>query len=298
MNQVKDPQTHVVTRVEKLEPLSLRKTWMNDLAQAVAFLESLNLAHGDLRPDNVLIDGDRLKLSDFDCTAQVGTTYEACIPPYGRILNDNESDQGPRGSAGSLGPRTEQFALGSLYYLMNYGFAVYGDRCLTPDKPTEHGPEVVTLLQNMKFPKLDCDPEIDDIIDKCWHNRYATVAELAARTEELLAKDAANGEKTNPESTANNGWWTMLKGRIVDGLRWSLGSWRSLIRRGGSKEPIEVIARKDGRRDSAEQDSLLEKFSSRKAFCEDLVERGLLDLLSSDEPERLGFEFDWYRHHQ
>lgn len=40
----------VVTKVEKLEPLPLRKEWMNDLAQAVAFLESLNLAHGDLRP--------------------------------------------------------------------------------------------------------------------------------------------------------------------------------------------------------------------------------------------------------
>lgn len=65
---------------------------MNDLAQAVAFLESLNFAHGDLRPDNVLVDGDRLKLADFDCTAPIGTDFEACIPPYGRILNSSESD--------------------------------------------------------------------------------------------------------------------------------------------------------------------------------------------------------------
>jgi hypothetical protein len=33
-------------KMKKLEPLPLRKEWMNDLAQAVAFLESLNLAHG------------------------------------------------------------------------------------------------------------------------------------------------------------------------------------------------------------------------------------------------------------
>lgn len=37
---------------------------MNDLAQAVAFLQSLNLAHGDLRPENVLLDGDKLKVTD------------------------------------------------------------------------------------------------------------------------------------------------------------------------------------------------------------------------------------------
>jgi serine/threonine protein kinase len=162
----------IVTKVEKLEPLPLRKEWMNDLAQAVAFLESLNLAHGDLRPENVLLDRDRLKLSDFDCTAEIGTDFESCMAPYGRILNTNETDQGRRGTSGFLGPRTEQFALGSLYYLINYGFEVYGDRCLT-EEPKEHGPKVVDLLQNMEFPKLDGDPLIDDIIDKCWHNKYS-----------------------------------------------------------------------------------------------------------------------------
>jgi hypothetical protein len=40
---------------------------MNDLAQATAVLESVNLAHGDLRPESVLPDRNRLKLSNFDC---------------------------------------------------------------------------------------------------------------------------------------------------------------------------------------------------------------------------------------
>jgi serine/threonine protein kinase len=176
----------VVTKVERLEPLLLRKEWMNDLAQAVAFLESLNLAHGDLRPENILLDRNRLKLSDFDCTAEIGAPHEACMTPYGRILNSNETDQGERGSFGSLGPRTEQFALGSLYYFINYGFEVYGDRCLTEDRK-ERGPKVIDLLLNMVFPKLDGDPLIDGIIDKCWHNKYATVAELAAHTQTLLS---------------------------------------------------------------------------------------------------------------
>ncbi|CAG8238824.1 unnamed protein product [Penicillium salamii] len=184
-NHTRDQQTMMITAVEKLEPLPLRKEWMNDLAQTVAFLESLNLAHGDLRPENVLLDRNLLKLSDFDSTVKIGANYEACMAPYGRILNSNELDQGECGTFGFLGPRTEQFALGSIYYLINYGFEVYGDRCLAED-PYEHGPKVVELLQSMEFPKLDGNPLLDDIIHKCWHNKYATVSEISTHTSTLL----------------------------------------------------------------------------------------------------------------
>ncbi|KAE8151582.1 kinase domain-containing protein [Aspergillus avenaceus] len=202
-NHIRDQQTMVVTKVQKLEAPRLRKEWMNDLAQGVAFLESLNLAHGDLRPENILLDRDRLKLSDFDSTAEIGTDFEACIAPYGRLLNGNESGLGSRGSSGVLASRTEQFALGSLYYLINYGFEVYGDRCLADD-PREHGPKVVDLLQHMEFPRLNCDPLIDDIIHKCWHNQYTTVAELAAHTESLLAEETSSGGSSRLDHSAED----------------------------------------------------------------------------------------------
>ncbi|KAJ5088653.1 hypothetical protein N7456_012269 [Penicillium angulare] len=232
----------VVTSVEKLEPLSLRLEWMNDLAQAVAFLESLNLAHGDIRPENILLDRNRLKLSDFDCTAKIGTNYEACMAPYGRILNDKESDQGECGTFGFLGPRTEHFALGSVYYLINYGFEVYGDRCVTDD-PYDHGPKVVDLLQNMEFPKLDSNPLIDNIIDKCWHNKYSRILELASHAKKLLR------ENTNSENS-----------------------------------------------DLMDHTGLEEDFLSKKEFCQRLEKGGLLGVLSSGEPEDIGFTCDWYRH--
>ena len=108
-NHTRNQETNIVTKVEKLELLSLRKEWMNDLAQAVAFLESLNLAHGDLRPENILLDGNRLKLSDFDCTDEIGSDFEACMAPHGRLLTSDEQDQGERGTSGFLGPRTELF---------------------------------------------------------------------------------------------------------------------------------------------------------------------------------------------
>lgn len=115
---MRDEETMVITAVNKLEPLYLRVEWMNDLAQAVSFLRSLNLAHGDLRPENILLNRNKLELSDFDCAREIGTIHEACMAPYGRLLNDKEPDQGSDqgecgGTSGFLGPRTEQFALGS-----------------------------------------------------------------------------------------------------------------------------------------------------------------------------------------
>lgn len=285
----------IVTKVEKLEPLALRKEWMNDLAQAVAFLESLNLAHGDLRPENILLDRDRVKLSDFDCAAEIGSDFEACIAPYGRILNGNEADQGRRGTPGLLGPRTAQFALGSLYYLVNYGFEVYGDRCLTED-PREHGPKVVDLLQDMESPKLNGDPLIDDIIDKCWHYKYATLAELAAHTKRLLGEgtdvEGTKEERTNDKSIS--GRWRTVIGRVVQ-------DWRTLMRQStigmttnsasdNDKEPNGDSC------DKLDQDHLAGDFVSKKAYCQDLEKRGLLHLLCSGEPEQLGFTFDWYRY--
>ncbi|KAB8213467.1 hypothetical protein BDV33DRAFT_210166 [Aspergillus novoparasiticus] len=305
-NHTRDQQTMVVTKVEKLEPLRLRKEWMNDLAQAVAFLESLNLAHGDLRPENVLLDRNRLKLSDFDCTAKIGTNYEACMAPYGRMLNNEESDQGECGTPGFLGPRTEQFALGSLYYLINYGFEVYGDRCLAED-PCEHGPKVVDLLQNMKFPTLDSNPLIDDIIDKCWHNKYATVSELAAHTESLLnertdamesnrSKKKESSEVASLVKTMFNKRWHMVMGRMIQVIFYGLGAWCRSLLHSVHGEPIIAERASGDNRDSVDQNYLGEEFISKKEFCRDLEKRGLLRALSSGEPEQLGFTFDWYRH--
>lgn len=262
-NHIYDKQTKAVTAVKKLEPLTLRKEWMNDLTQAVAFLESLGLAHGDLRPENVLLDRNRIKLSDFDYTAKIGEPHEACMAPYGRLLNHEESDQGRRGSSGFLGSRTEQFALGSIYYLINYGFEVYGDRCLTED-PYNHGCKLVDLLQDHVYPELNGDPTIDNIIYNCWHNKYAKVSELAALTTTLL-NDRTDAEGDNGSTKRENNEVSNEQ---------DLG------------ENLDVV----------EQNCLDDESLSRIAFCQGLEERGILGALSRGEPEVIGFTLEWYRH--
>lgn len=191
-----------------------------------------------------------------------------------------------------MGPRTEQFALGSLYYLINYGFEVYGDRCLTDD-PNDHGPRVVDLLQNMDFPKLDGDPLIDDIIKGCWHNQYITIASLAADTKTLLSKAASN-EGTIVD-TAYTRWYRIFR-RLFFGewsLLWDWLAWVPRVMGSSAMEPTVL-----NRSSHAGQDHAIRGFSSEQAFCQDLSKRGLLDLLSSATPEQLGFTFEWYRHSQ
>ncbi|KAL3459024.1 kinase-like domain-containing protein [Aspergillus heterothallicus] len=237
------PQTAVVTKVEKLEPLSLRKEWMNDLAQGIAFLDSLNLAHGDLSPENIFLDRNRLKPSDFDCTAEIGSDFEACLAPYGRILNSNEPDQGRRGSSGFL------------------------DQRLTAD-PKEHGRKVVELLQNMEFPQLDGDPLIDDIITKCWHNKYATIAELAGYTETLLPGRNSRRDNTEAEEVSTPQWHTVI-GRGIRGLWKRFRSWW-----------ISVLCRTTTREVTKPEDLPI----------------GGEEPDGYSEPEQLAFSLEWYRH--
>lgn len=48
--------------------------------------------------------------------------------------------------------------------------------------------------------------------------------------------------------------------------------------------------------DDANENNLGDEILAKKAFCQDLERRGLLRLLSSGEPKKIGFSFDWYRH--
>lgn len=126
---------------------------------------SLYLAHGNLRPENVLLNYDCLKLTDFDYTVEIRSKFEACILQYGGILG---SEAGLNyGKVRLLSPQTEQFAFGSLFNPINYGFKVHGNQRFG-NKPLEkvRRSMVIESLRNMVFPELNGEPVIDSIIKK------------------------------------------------------------------------------------------------------------------------------------
>lgn len=83
---------------------------MRQLCSAAAWLESHQCSHGEIRPDNLLLDGkDHLKLTDFSSADKYGSDLESGTPPYARWHNvelgvdDN--------SGGIIGVTPEQFAI-------------------------------------------------------------------------------------------------------------------------------------------------------------------------------------------
>jgi serine/threonine protein kinase len=196
-HQIRDPKSTRVLSIRSLEPLPLRKTWMKALAEGIAWLESLGLAHGDLKPENILLGKeDCVKIADFDCANFIGSEFEACIPPYGRLLGSEAGSK--EGTAGKLGARTEQFALGSLFYYINYGIEVYDDQ----DFGKDHGPVIVERLQRMMFPKLDSDAVLDSIIDDCWHDRFQSVAALSESISQQCDLRNYSSQAMSPEEFA------------------------------------------------------------------------------------------------
>lgn len=224
---------------------------MDDLAQAIAFLESLNLAHGDLRPDNILLDCDRIKVTDFDNTAEFGTPFWVLQVPWGRELTENEPDyEIPGCTAGLLGPRTEQFALGSIYYYINYGMEVYGDTILSTQL-RDRGPALSDLLRDMQFPVLVGDTMISKLIHQCWHNQFPTIASLAMSTKALLKK-SFGGEEHNP---------------IKEGMNATLETQRGSL---GSNGPTSMGI-----------NNLSGMNTSEELLCRELDQEGLFDFLRS-----------------
>jgi hypothetical protein len=116
---------------------------------------------------------DYLKIADFDCTNFIGSEFEVCILLYRRLLGSKAGSK--KGTAGKLGTRTEQFALGSLFYYINYRIEVYNDQ----DFGKDYRPVIVEQLQQIIFPKLDSNSVLDSIIDDCWHGRFQSVAVLS-----------------------------------------------------------------------------------------------------------------------
>ncbi|KAG9230596.1 serine/threonine protein kinase [Amylocarpus encephaloides] len=178
-HQIRDEGPHGGSLIEIME-----------LSSAVTWLESLGYVHTDIRLPNLLLnDHEHLKLTDFDCVQELGTPTEGSAAPWARVLGTEAGDE--CGSFGDNGARYEQFAIGSVLYMMTRGHEPYDDGSIAP----EDAPVVVDLFQQMKFPPLGED-KLDRVIKQCWKGEYETLKDLADETELLP------GASSFPRATA------------------------------------------------------------------------------------------------
>jgi serine/threonine protein kinase len=180
-HQTRDAGPHggSLIEVKEREPLHLVERWIMELSNAAAWLESLGYVHGDIRPPNLLLDShEHLKLTDFDSVQEVGTVAEGSAAPWARVLGPEAGDE--CGSFGDNGARYEQFAIGSVLYLMTRGHEPYDDGSIAP----EDAPIVVDLFQQMKFPLLG-EENLDRVVERCWKGEYESLKDLANETKPL-----------------------------------------------------------------------------------------------------------------
>lgn len=184
-HQIRDPTTDRVIDVSRKEPRHLALRWMAEITDGIAELESLGYAHADIRPQNLLLDyQDHLKVADLDSVTVHGVDMEGGQPPYARLLGPDAQTRQHNGTFGKHSPRSEQFALGSIFYYILRGYEVYDDQWFGDN----HGPRIVDLLQEKAFPSLD-DNDLDAIIQSCWFGEYDSIASLKARLDGLAKQE-------------------------------------------------------------------------------------------------------------
>lgn len=82
---------------------------VDQVGEALGFIHERGYIHGDLKPDNILVDNDgQVKLIDFGFAAPIGTDVEGLKGTWGYIA--------PEQTGGVLGPQTDVYNLGAAMY--------------------------------------------------------------------------------------------------------------------------------------------------------------------------------------
>jgi serine/threonine-protein kinase len=154
----------------------------SQIASAVATAHDQNVTHGNIKPDNVLLDkSQRPVLTDFNipCLRECGDAFRASTPAY--LAPEQFAD-------GKTMPQSDIYALGILLYEM-----------LTGDVPFKGSYEETAVLHQSAPPKppsriaVGLDPRIEQAILKALNKgpseRFGSAREMLAALEKKEAVD-------------------------------------------------------------------------------------------------------------
>jgi serine/threonine protein kinase len=142
---------------QKQVPLSIKLRWVEQLCDAVRFIHSRGVFHGDISCNNVFLDDNLdVKLGDF-----AGSVIDSLPPLICYETSHELPDE-------DISAKTELFALGSTIYEIMTGSKPYKD---LPDH------EISSAFSEGRFPDLGSVPAFRDTIMKCWRQSYTTAEE-------------------------------------------------------------------------------------------------------------------------
>lgn len=155
-------ETTLQARIENEAPgssVSTQARWIRQVTSAIAWIEKLEYAHGDLRPANILLTAeDDIRLADFDASVRIGEKLLVASEPFCKLDKDFEPPY--------AGPVSEQFSLASCIYTIRFGHLPHHELD-TPDR-------IKKLIQN-EFPATAQDALFGDVTLKCWLGEYASL---------------------------------------------------------------------------------------------------------------------------
>jgi hypothetical protein len=204
-----------IDRAAAGQSLEARLTLFLQLADAVAYAHRSLLVHRDLKPGNVLVDGNgHVKLLDFGIAraltpiegadATVGTATPPFTPHYA-------SPEQARGEP--VTTATDIYSLGVLLYVMLTGARPYGREARTPaeavksvleeapTRPSALSPEIATdpgWTRHRKRLRGDLDNVLLKALDKDVERRYASVEALAADVRAFLEGRPVSARAPSP----------------------------------------------------------------------------------------------------
>lgn len=155
---------------------------IRDAARAVQAAHDRGVIHRDLKPDNLMIEGDRVYVMDFGLAKRVAVDATAS-----GILTGTPAYMAPEQASGqSLDPRADVWALGATMYDLLSG------------SPPFPGTEVLEILRRIVTeeprPLRKVPQDLATIVMKCLEKerarRYATAEDLAADLDRWLAGEA------------------------------------------------------------------------------------------------------------
>jgi len=156
-----------------------------DITSAMAYLHSLDIIHGDLKAQNVLLQTSEQDKRGFTCkVADFGMSRSLHGESYIQTFTFGTISHMPPEllSDGILTPATDIYSFGILLWELISGQSAY---------PNEEYSEIILEVVNGRRPIIpeDCPPSLALLMRDCWHQDYRirpTFEEIADRLDNIF----------------------------------------------------------------------------------------------------------------